>query len=115
MKLISFSVKNYKVFHDMFSVNFRTDSIAILTGRNNTGKSTFLEAINCFFMNESKQKTIPINCFHNQNDNIVMIATFEREKENTESDITTKQVENITIKKNIHLILLQNILWMKNH
>ncbi|HEB4953277.1 TPA: AAA family ATPase [Bacillus cereus] len=99
MKLISFSVKNYKVFHDMFSVNFRTDSIAILTGRNNTGKSTFLEAINCFFMNESKQKTIPINCFHNQNDNIVMIATFEREKENTESDITTKQVENITIKK----------------
>lgn len=96
MKLIKFSVQNYKVFKSEFSVNFRTDSIAILTGRNNTGKSTFLEAINCFFMNESKTKTIPSNCFYNQAKEIELIAIFEREIADAEG---LKQVEEIPIKK----------------
>lgn len=58
MKLKKFSVTNYKVFKDTFSINLSTDSIAILTGRNNTGKSTILEAINCFFMKEGKAKLL---------------------------------------------------------
>ncbi|WP_231563612.1 MULTISPECIES: AAA family ATPase [Anoxybacillus] len=47
MKLIKFSVTNYKVFEQTFTINFSKDSIVILTGRNNTDKSTILEAINC--------------------------------------------------------------------
>ncbi|WP_075617995.1 ATP-dependent nuclease [Paenisporosarcina indica] len=96
MKLIKFSVQNYKIFKNNFSINFRTDSIAILTGRNNTGKSTFLEAINSFFMNENKAKTIPRNCFYNQEREIELIATFEREIEGEEG---SKQIEEISIKK----------------
>lgn len=99
MKLMKFSVENYKVFNNKFSVNFRTDSIAILTGRNNTGKSTFLEAINCFFMNETKQKTIPSNCFNNQEQKIIMLATFERKTENSSEDTQGGEFEQITIKK----------------
>lgn len=49
MRLTKFSVTNYKVFKDTFTIDFSRDSVAILTGRNNTGKSTILEAINCFF------------------------------------------------------------------
>lgn len=77
MRLIEFSVKNYKVFKDTFSINFSNDSIAILTGRNNTGKSTILEAINCFFQKETKAKTIPNDCFSTRNTKIVLKAVFE--------------------------------------
>ncbi|WP_226670751.1 ATP-dependent nuclease [Metabacillus litoralis] len=77
MRLIEFSVTNYKVFKDTFSINFSKDSIAILTGRNNTGKSTILEAINCFFQKETKAKTIPTDCFSTRNTKIVLKAVFE--------------------------------------
>ncbi|MEC3638659.1 ATP-dependent nuclease [Bacillus halotolerans] len=82
MKLIKFSVTNYKVFKETFSINFSKDSIAILTGRNNTGKSTILEAINCFFLKESKAKTIPNNCFSKTGSEIVLEAVFEFGEEN---------------------------------
>ncbi|TDY54379.1 AAA family ATPase [Bacillus subtilis] len=82
MKIINFSVTNYKVFKDTFSINFSKDSIAILTGRNNTGKSTILEAINCFFLKESKAKTIPNNCFSKAGSEIVLKAVFEFGEEN---------------------------------
>lgn len=84
MKLIKFSVKNYKVFKSKFSINFSNDSIAILTGRNNTGKSTILEAINCFFQREGKAKTIQRDCFSNELEEIVLIASFESDEENIE-------------------------------
>ncbi|GIO56913.1 ATP-dependent nuclease [Paenibacillus cineris] len=77
MRLISFSVTNYKVFSEMFTIDFSNDSIAILTGRNNTGKSTILEAINCFFQKESKAKTIPNDCFSKREQKIVLKAVFE--------------------------------------
>lgn len=77
MRLINFSVTNYKVFKDTFTIDFSKDSIAILTGRNNTGKSTILEAINCFFQKETKAKTIPSDCFSTRNTNIVLKAVFE--------------------------------------
>lgn len=77
MRLIKFSVTNYKVFKDTFSIDFSKDSIAILTGRNNTGKSTILEAINCFFLKETKVKTIPNDCFSERGKKIVLKAVFE--------------------------------------
>ncbi|MCM3635298.1 ATP-dependent nuclease [Paenibacillus camelliae] len=77
MKLVRFSVKNYKVFKDRFSIDFSKDSIVILTGRNNTGKSTILEAINCFFQKETKAKTIPNDCFSVRGIDIVLEAVFE--------------------------------------
>lgn len=79
MRLIKFSVTNYKVFEDTFDIEFSKDSIAILTGRNNTGKSTILEAINCFFLKESKAKTIPYDCFSKRGEKIILKATFEEE------------------------------------
>lgn len=83
MRLTKFSVTNYKVFKDTFSIEFSKDSIAILTGRNNTGKSTILEAINRFFMTETKNKTIPNNCLSIRNQEIKLIAVFESGEDTT--------------------------------
>ena len=77
MRLTSFSVTNYKIFKNTFSIDFSKDSIAILTGRNNTGKSTILEAINCFFLKETKAKTISNDCFSERGKKIVLKAVFE--------------------------------------
>ncbi|GAB3042137.1 ATP-dependent nuclease [Virgibacillus ainsalahensis] len=77
MRLKRFSVTNYKVFKETFNIDFSTDSIAILTGRNNTGKSTILEAINCFFLKETKAKTIPNDCFSVRNQDIILKAVFK--------------------------------------
>ncbi|WP_137744649.1 ATP-dependent nuclease [Robertmurraya siralis] len=77
MRLTNFSVTNYKVFKDTFNIDFSKDSIAILTGRNNTGKSTILEAINCFFQKASKANAIPSDCFSVENKEIILKATFE--------------------------------------
>ena len=81
MRLIKFSVTNYKVFKEEFTIDFSKDSIAILTGRNNTGKSTILEAINCFFQKETKAKTIPNDCFSERGKNIFLKAVFESGKD----------------------------------
>lgn len=77
MRLTSFSVTNYKVFKEVFTIEFSKDSIAILTGRNNTGKSTILEAINCFFQKEAKSKTISNDCFSQRNKEIILKAVFQ--------------------------------------
>ncbi|WP_294746103.1 AAA family ATPase [uncultured Exiguobacterium sp.] len=82
MRLINFSVTNYKVFKKKFTINFSTDSIAILTGRNNTGKSTILEAIFCFFKNETKAKTISTDCFSKETEEIIFEAEFNIKNEN---------------------------------
>lgn len=81
MRLTNFSVTNYKVFRETFTIDFSKDSIAILTGRNNTGKSTILEAINCFFQKETKSKTIPNDCFSERNKAILLKAAFESGEE----------------------------------
>ncbi|WP_017153239.1 ATP-dependent nuclease [Bacillus bingmayongensis] len=81
MRLTMFSVTNYKVFKDTFSIEFSKDSIAILTGRNNTGKSTVLEAINRFFMKETKTTTIPNDCFSRNKSTIELIAVFDSGEE----------------------------------
>jgi predicted ATP-dependent endonuclease of OLD family len=81
MRLTNFSVTNYKVFKDTFTIDFSKDSIAILTGRNNTGKSTILEAINCFFQKETKAKTIPNDCFSERGQKIVLKAVFESDED----------------------------------
>ncbi|MCJ8223690.1 AAA family ATPase [Bacillus sonorensis] len=81
MRLTKFSVENYKVFKDAFSIDFSKDSIIILTGRNNTGKSTILEAIDRFFQKESKPKTIPNDCFSKRNTPIKLTGVFESETE----------------------------------
>ena len=48
MKIKKFSVKNYKVFEDVFEVDFKDEHITILLGINNVGKSTFLESLDMF-------------------------------------------------------------------
>ena len=63
MKLHKFKVKNYKVFNQEFSVDLLKENesegnFTILTGKNNMGKSTFLEAINEFFKLPTKALTI---------------------------------------------------------
>lgn len=77
MKLHTFKVKNYKVFKEEFSVDLIKGDISegnftILTGKNNMGKSTFLEAINEFFKVPSKAKCIPTDCFNNKSSPITL-------------------------------------------
>ncbi|MEK5112213.1 ATP-dependent nuclease [Bacillus sp. FSL R5-0677] len=81
MQLKKFSVENYKVFGEKFSIEFANESIVILTGRNNTGKSTFLEAINQFFLKPSAKSKIPPESYYNQDitKEIVLIGEFKCE------------------------------------
>lgn len=92
MRLIEFSVQNYKVFNSKFTINLANDSIAILTGRNNTGKSTILEAINHFYQRSTKAK-IPTDCFSNSLKSIIMTAKFEIEEQD-EPFLVIKKYEN---------------------
>ncbi|MEK4346735.1 ATP-dependent nuclease [Paenibacillus sp. FSL P4-0184] len=72
MRLKKFSVANYKIFNEKFSINFSEKDIVILTGKNNTGKSTFLEAINQFYLPTVAKTKIPIECYSNQDENKVI-------------------------------------------
>lgn len=83
MQLKKFSVENYKVFGEKFSIEFANESIVILTGRNNTGKSTFLEAINQFFLKPSAKSKIPPESYYNQDitKEIVLIGEFKCERQ----------------------------------
>lgn len=79
MKLKKFKVKNYKVFKQEFSVDIlnNTDSdgnFTILTGKNNMGKSTFLESINEFFKSPTKALAIPSECFNDRSTDITLKA-----------------------------------------
>lgn len=90
MKLKKFKVKNYKIFKNFFSVelikNIETNgNFTILTGKNNMGKSTFLEAINEFYKQNSKAQTINTECFNIKTDPILLVAelavTKDKDKE----------------------------------
>jgi len=85
MKLHKFKVKNYKVFKQEFSVdllkaNESEGNFTILTGKNNMGKSTFLEAINEFFKLPTKPLTIPTDCYNSKSENIVLKAEISINK-----------------------------------
>lgn len=88
MRLKSFSVENYKVFKKKFDIELTENNIVILTGRNNTGKSTILEAINRFYQSETKTQTIPSDCFSNTEQDIKMSAVFVK----NEQEIKIKKV-----------------------
>ena len=96
MKLKSFKVKNYKVFKEFFSVNFISNQGAasegkfftILTGKNNMGKSTFLEAINEFFKEVKAANKINGDCFNNKSNPVVL----EAEIIITEDDIKLREL-----------------------
>ncbi|HEM4050368.1 TPA: AAA family ATPase [Streptococcus suis] len=68
MQLKSFSVEGYKIFKDKFIIDFLDgkdgSQFTTLTGKNNSGKSTLLEAINKFFEKISTTNKIPEECFN---------------------------------------------------
>lgn len=87
MRLKNFKVQNYKVFEDEFSVELikqtrKEGNFTILTGKNNMGKSTFLEAINEFFKPNTKPLCIPSDCFNNKSNSIVLKSEMLFNKEN---------------------------------
>ncbi|WP_298788509.1 ATP-dependent endonuclease [uncultured Marinococcus sp.] len=79
MRLVEFSVKNYKIFKNEFSIKFSEENMSILTGRNNTGKSTILEALNHFYKKNIKANCIPLDCFSNKREIISMKAILRAE------------------------------------
>jgi predicted ATP-dependent endonuclease of OLD family len=72
MRLKRFSVTNYKVFCEKFCIDFSQQDITILTGKNNTGKSTFLEAINQFYLPTVAKTKIPIECYSAQDESKII-------------------------------------------
>lgn len=112
MKLKKFSVKNYKVFRDNFEVKFMNDNdenispnfFNILIGKNNMGKSTFLEAISEFFKPNTAANRIPVDCFNNINNNIILKATFTL---NSDDDILKYLVEEDIINDNTDLLTIE--------
>lgn len=98
MKLLKFKVKNYKVFSKEFSVNLLSNddsegNFTILTGKNNMGKSTFLEAINEFFKLPTKALTIPSDCYNSKSENISLKAeiSINKIKDKTLWDLLEKE------------------------
>ncbi|MBF7025158.1 ATP-dependent nuclease [Staphylococcus kloosii] len=129
MKLKEFSVENYKVFKDTFEVNFMNDDnekqnnfFNILIGKNNMGKSTFLEAISEFFKANTASNRIQTDCFNNINKSITLKATFildsnddifkylaeEEVIDNYTDSITIKLSKNYTVEKNAEYDLLSH-------
>lgn len=112
MKLKKFSVKNYKVFRDNFEVKFMNDNdenispnfFNILIGKNNMGKSTFLEAISEFFKPNTAANRILVDCFNNINNNIILKATFTL---NSDDDILKYLVEEDIINDNTDLLTIE--------
>lgn len=114
MKLKTFEVTNYKIFKDKFAVDLIKDpessgTFTILTGKNNMGKSTFLEAINEFFKLATKGLTISGDCFNQKNNKIMLNAefiinktidehiwTFLEENALLSNEVTEDQTLNIT-------------------
>ncbi|MGN7178155.1 ATP-dependent nuclease [Cytobacillus sp. SAFR-174] len=96
MRLKKFSVLNYKVFNTKFSIDFSSEDIVILTGRNNTGKSTFLEAINQFYLPTTAKGKIPVECYSNQDENktIELEAEFVMDDETGETVTIVKKYSN---------------------
>lgn len=93
MKLKKFKVKNYKIFKNEFSVDLikntgTTGNFTILTGKNNMGKSTFLEAINEFFKQATKAQSINRECFNNKETTILLNAELLI-SETTDNEIWT--------------------------
>lgn len=80
------------MFNEKFSIDFSKEDIVILTGRNNTGKSTFLEAINQFYLPTTAKGKIQIECYSNQDE--TKIIELE-----AEFIINEETGETITIKK----------------
>lgn len=96
MRLKKFSVLNYKVFNERFTIDFSSENIVILTGKNNTGKSTFLEAINQFYLPTVAKTKIPIECYSNQDELkiIELRAEFILNEDTKETVIITKKYAN---------------------
>ncbi|WP_437828575.1 ATP-dependent nuclease [Niallia taxi] len=96
MRLKKFSVKNYKVFSERFTIDFSNENIVILTGRNNTGKSTFLEAINQFYLPTTAKGKIPTDCYSNQDETkiIELEAEFMINEETNETVTIIKKYAN---------------------
>ena len=80
MKILKFTIKNYKVFEDTFEVKFTDEHITILLGINNVGKSTFLEALDMFL------KSIPPKEEDFNKDKINTQENFEFEMEALNND-----------------------------
>ena len=55
MKIKSINIKNYKSFFNSGDIDIE-DNIFALIGQNNTGKSTVLDAIQCFFPDYKKYR-----------------------------------------------------------
>lgn len=114
MKLHKFKVKNYKVFKQEFSVDLLKNdnsegNFTILTGKNNMGKSTFLEAINEFFKAPTKALCISTDCFNDKSSNITLKAELSiseskdakiwellKEEGQIAEDVNESQIINIT-------------------
>lgn len=96
MRLKKFCVLNYKVFNTKFSIDFSSQDIVILTGRNNTGKSTFLEAINQFYLPTTAKGKIPVECYSNQDENntIELEAEFVVDSETGDTVTFVKKYSN---------------------
>ncbi|MGM0111215.1 ATP-dependent nuclease [Enterococcus sp. DIV0187] len=87
MKLKKFTVQNYKVFGNPFSVELIKDEqqvstlendtfFTILTGKNNMGKSTFLEAINRFYQELKAPYKIEEVCFNDPSQPVIFKANM---------------------------------------
>ncbi|MDV8933358.1 MAG: ATP-binding protein, partial [Carnobacterium sp.] len=85
MKLKKFTVQNYKVFGNSFGIELIKDKsqydvletdtfFTILTGKNNMGKSTFLEAINEFYKELKAAYKINDDCFNDPSLPVVFTA-----------------------------------------
>lgn len=136
MKLIKLKLKNFRCYQA--ETNFFIDDLTAIIGKNDIGKSTILEALDCFFNDKTDVSDLAINAdgnsveltcyFENIPDQIVLDTTTPTSPKeegilNHENQLEVKKVFTFAARKSVAIFLvanypsdekLSNLLSMKN-
>lgn len=136
MRLVKLKVKNFRCYKN--ETTFRIDDLTAIIGKNDIGKSTLLEALDCFFndnidhndlSNNADTKSIELTCYFEGIpqqivlDTSVATSPYDEGILNIENQLEVKKIFTFSVKKSsaIYLIAnypddirLENLLSMKN-
>lgn len=94
MKISKFRIKNYRSIKDSGEVNV-TDSLFVLAGQNESGKSSVLEALNAFEAEESEKESLNFE-LENEGDLIQEIAITYTELDKEFYDGALEEILDLT-------------------
>jgi putative ATP-dependent endonuclease of the OLD family len=121
MKLVKLKLKNFRCYQK--ETYFLIDDLTTIIGKNDIGKSTILEALDCFFNDKIDQSDLSNNadnnsvevtcCFENIPDQIILDTTVptsptEEGILNKENQLEIKKVFSFAARKSIAIFIVGN-------